>query len=112
MLRRFVLDAGDFVWMEFSPQVGHEQVGHRPALVLSPAGYNSKTRTKVCCPMINQIKGSPFKVITHADGFYGAALSDQVRNIDWHTHKATPKGKESADELDEVRARISVLPGI
>jgi mRNA interferase MazF len=89
MLRRFVLDAGDFVWMEFSPQVGHEQVGHRPALVLSPAGYNSKTRTRVCCPMINQ-----------------------VRNIDWHTHKATPKGKESADELDEVRARISVLPGI
>jgi mRNA interferase MazF len=66
----------------------------------------------VCCPMISQIKGYPFKVIIHADGFNGAVLSDQVINIDWHTHKATPKGKASADELDEVRAKISVLQGI
>ena len=35
---------GDVVWLEFDPQAGHEQAGHRPALVLSPASYNAKTR--------------------------------------------------------------------
>ena len=35
MARAFVPDAGDIVWLECSPQAGHEQVGHRPALVLS-----------------------------------------------------------------------------
>lgn len=37
MPRRFVPDAGDVVWLNFTPQAGHEQAGHRPARVLSPA---------------------------------------------------------------------------
>ncbi|MCI0342151.1 MAG: type II toxin-antitoxin system PemK/MazF family toxin, partial [Planctomycetales bacterium] len=38
----FVPDRGDIVWLDFSPQSGHEQAGHRPALVLSPASYNGR----------------------------------------------------------------------
>jgi mRNA-degrading endonuclease toxin of MazEF toxin-antitoxin module len=33
---------GDAVWLDFDPQSGHEQAGRRPALILSPAAYNSK----------------------------------------------------------------------
>jgi mRNA interferase MazF len=112
MARRFVPDAGDIVWLEFSPQAGHEQAGHRPALVLSPSAYNSKTSTMVCCPMTTQIKGYPFEVIINAKGASGAVLTDQVKNLDWRARKATPKGKASAEELDEVRAKIATLLGI
>jgi hypothetical protein len=28
---------GDIVWLEFTPQTGREQAGHRPALVISPS---------------------------------------------------------------------------
>jgi len=35
----YVPDAGDIVWINFDPQAGHEQAGHRPAVVLSPAAY-------------------------------------------------------------------------
>ena len=38
-----VPDAGDLVWINFDPPAGHEQAGHRPAVVLSPAAYNAKT---------------------------------------------------------------------
>ncbi|MFO0697848.1 MAG: type II toxin-antitoxin system PemK/MazF family toxin [Nitrospira sp.] len=38
--RRYVPDRGNIVWLQFNPQAGHEQAGHRPALVLSPASYN------------------------------------------------------------------------
>jgi len=112
MARRFVPDAGDIVWLEFSPQAGHEQAGHHPALVLSPAAYNNKTGTMVCCPMTTQIKGYPFEVIIRAEGISGAALSDQVKNLDWRARKATSKGKASVEELDEVRAKIAPLLGI
>jgi hypothetical protein len=36
----YVPDAGDIVWINFDPQAGHEQAGHRSAVVLSPAAYN------------------------------------------------------------------------
>ncbi|NDD15328.1 MAG: toxin MazF, partial [Betaproteobacteria bacterium] len=39
----YVPDAGHVVWLEFDPQAGHEQAGHRPALVISPASYNRKS---------------------------------------------------------------------
>jgi mRNA interferase MazF len=112
MARRFVPEAGDVVWLEFSPQAGHEQAGHRPALVLSPAAYNSKTGMMVCCPMTTQIKGYPFEVVIYTQGGKSAVLSDQVKNLDWKAHKAIPKGKISADEFNEVRAKIAALLGI
>jgi hypothetical protein len=52
----FLPDAGDVVWLEFDPQVGHEQAGHRPAVVLSAANYNGKTGHMVCCPLTTRIK--------------------------------------------------------
>jgi mRNA interferase MazF len=36
MIRPYVPDAGDIVWLHFDPQVVHEQAGHWPALVISP----------------------------------------------------------------------------
>ena len=53
--RSYVPDAGDVVWLEFDPHAGHEQAGHRPVLVVSPASYNAKTGLMVCCPMSTKI---------------------------------------------------------
>ena len=53
---------GDVVWLAFNPHAGHEQAGHRPALVLSPEAYNSKVGLALFCPITSQIKGYPFEV--------------------------------------------------
>ena len=82
MARSYVPETGDIVWLEFNPQAGHEQSGHRPALVISPSIYNSKTGLMVCCPLTTQIKGHPFEVITEVDGIYCAILSDKVKSLD------------------------------
>jgi crotonobetainyl-CoA:carnitine CoA-transferase CaiB-like acyl-CoA transferase len=58
----FVPDAGDEVWLEFDPQVGHEPAGRRPAVAPSPAIYNGRTGLMVCCPLTTRIKGYPFEV--------------------------------------------------
>ncbi len=108
MPNRYVPESGDIVWLQFDPQAGHEQAGHRPALVISPASYNGKTGLMVCCPMTSKIKGYPFEVVI-GKGREGAALADQIKSLDWRARKATRKGKASGSELQEVKAKIAAL---
>ena len=110
MPRAFVPDAGDIVWLQFDPQADHEQAGHRPALVLSPAAYNGKTGLMQCCPMTTQIKGYPFEVRIAGDTD-SAVLADQVKSLDWRVRRAKLKGRISAAELAEVRAKVMALVG-
>lgn len=49
-------DRGDIVYLNFSPQSGYEQAGHRPAIVLSPKLFNSGTFA-VVCPITTKEKG-------------------------------------------------------
>ncbi len=107
---RYVPDAGDIVWLEFDPQAGHEQAGHRPAVVLSPAAYNGKTSLMVCCPLTTRIKGYPFEVaiVGKPDS---VVLADQVKSLDWRARRAARKGRVSPAELEEVRAKLRALVG-
>ncbi|WP_295993120.1 endoribonuclease MazF [Rugamonas sp.] len=108
MNHRYVPDAGDIVWLNFDPQAGHEQAGHRPALVISPSAYNDRMGLMLCCPMTTQIKAYPFEVAVAASR-NGVVLADQIKSLDWRVRKAIRKGKATAGELAEVRVKICLL---
>ena len=110
MAGEYVPDEGDIVWLQFDPQAGHEQAGHRPALVLSPAAYNSRTGMMLCCPTTTRIKGYPFEVALRTKP-PSVVLSDQVKSQDWRAHRAERKGRATAAELGEVRAKLRALVG-
>lgn len=107
--RAYVPDVGDVVWLAFDPQAGHEQAGHRPALVMSPALYNGKSGLMICCPLSTRIKGYPFEVRTQAGGQESVVLSDQVKSLDWRVRRARKKGTAPDGVVAEVRARIKAL---
>ncbi|HLW82899.1 MAG TPA: endoribonuclease MazF [Candidatus Acidoferrales bacterium] len=114
MTRGYVPEAGDIVWLNFNPQAGHEQAGHRPALVLSPAAYNAKTSLMLCCPMTTQIKGYPFEVLIAGptpNAVPSAVLADQVKSLDWRKRRARRKAAVASHELAEVRAKLRALLG-
>ena len=106
----WVPDCGDIVWLEFDPQAGREQAGHRPAVVLSPASYNAKSGMIVCCPTTTRIKGYPFEVSLQGQP-ESVVLSDQVRSLDWRARRARMKGKATDTELEAVRERVRLLVG-
>ncbi len=106
---KFVPDAGDVVWIDFNPQAGREQMGHRPALVLSPASYNQKTELMVCCPITSKIKGNPFEVIIEIEGVESAVLTDHLKSVDWVARRAQLKATVSSGEMAEVRAKVKAL---
>ena len=109
MPRATVPDVGEVVWLKFDPQAGHEQAGHRPALVVSPASYNGKTGLMVCCLMTSKIKGHPFEVVAQIDGVDCAVLSDQVKSLNWKVRQAKKKGVVSAEVMLHVRAKMKAL---
>src|SRR5262245_18236474 len=103
MPRSYAPDRGDVVWLEFNPQAGHEQAGHRPALVISPRAYNRRVGLALFCPSTSQLKGYPFEVAAHAGSpVGGVVLSDQIKSLDWRARKARRIAKAPAAVIDEV----------
>jgi len=106
----YVPEAGDIVWLHFDPQAGHEQAGHRPAIVLTPAAYNARARLCVCCPTTTQIKGYPFEVPISGRP-PSVVLADHVKSLDWRSRKAVKKSRATPSELAQVRAKLRALIG-
>lgn len=107
---RYVPEPGDIVWLQFDPQAGHEQAGHRPALVISPSSYNGRSGLMLCCPITTRIKGYPFEVELAGEP-PSAVLSDQVKSVDWVARRALFRTRASSRELAEVRSRVRALIG-
>ena len=103
----YVPEAGDIVWLQLTPQAGHEQAGHRPVVVISPARYN-RHGLMLCCPMTSKVKGYPFEVAI-AGARPSVVLSDQVKSLDWRARQAKRKGAVMETELAEVRAKAMAL---
>ena len=113
VVRGYVPDAGDLVWLTFDPQAGHEQRGRRPALILSPRAYNSKARLAIACPITSQAKGYPFEVALPAGGTVtGVVLADHVKNLDWSARRAVFAAAAPVEILTDVRERLRALLGL
>ncbi len=106
----YVPKCGDLVWIALNPQAGHEQTGRRPAVVLSPKSYNSKTGLAIICPLTSQIKGYPFEVLLpEGIPISGVILSDQVKSLDWHTRNAEVICALPDETISEVLQKLSTL---
>ena len=105
----YVPERGDIVWLNFSPQEGREQAGHRLALIISPMIYNDLGLALVC-PITNSTKGYPFEVpIPSGINTTGVVLADHLKSIDWKARKAEFIEKVSVEFVTEVISILSVI---
>ena len=108
---KYAPERGDLIKLNFSPTVGHEQHGYRPAVILSAKNYNTLTRRAIVCPITSKIYRYPF--VTIIDGkVKGSILVDQVRTIDWVARRVKYVGECPAEVLLEVSEKLSVLIGV
>jgi len=109
-VKPYIPDRGDIVWIELNPQVGHEQAGERPAIIVSPAAYNQKTSLALMCPITSKVKGYPFEVMLPDNlEISGVILADQIKSLDWQARNARFARKASHEVTNEVLAKIKVL---
>jgi mRNA interferase MazF len=110
MPQTYIPCRGDIIWLKFTPQAGHEQAGHRPALVVSPRQYNQKVGLGLFCPVTSLVKGYPFEVkIPDNLMVEGVILSDQIKSLDWKIRKAKLICKLPNEVIEEVLAKIKTL---
>jgi mRNA interferase MazF len=106
-------EAGDFIWIDLDPTVGHEQSGRRPAIVLSPNNYNAAAGLCVICPITSRVRDYPFEAkLPEGAGFRGVVLADQPRSISWEKRPIQHAGRAPDIVLTEVRERLAALLGI
>jgi mRNA interferase MazF len=78
-----VVKQSQIIWLDFDPQIGHEQKGRRPALVISNETFNIFSNLAIVCPITNTNKDYPFNVISdERTKTKGVILSDQARTLD------------------------------
>jgi mRNA interferase MazF len=107
------LNAGDILWVDFEPPIGHEQAGRRPALVVSPRSYNDQSSLVLVCPISRSISSWAFKVEIKDDiRTRGAVLVDQVRSIDRELRFVRRADRVSMQTLDQVNGMFAALFGI
>jgi mRNA interferase MazF len=100
---------GDYVWIDFTPQSGHEQMGKRPAIVISPKEYNEKVGLAILCPITSKEKGYPFEVKVNLKKINGVILADQVKSLDWKSRNIEFISKAAKEELEQVIEKLSLL---
>ena len=75
---------GDIITMDFDPTRGHEQRGHRPAVVVSNATYNKYGRgTALVCPITNTDRGVPIHIrLDNRTVTMGVIMTEQIKALD------------------------------
>jgi len=106
-------ERGDLIWLDFNPQSGHEQAGRRPALVVSPGGYNALSNCILVCPVTTNLAPWPWKTALPPGGAIGGAiLVDQLKSVDARARRAEASGEKASDAvMTEVLAKLATLTG-
>ena len=98
---------GDFIWLNFDPQTGHEQMGKRLALVLSQTEFNEYRGFIFVCPISTTKRKNPFYIeIPDGQAVKGVIMSDQLRSLDYRSRAAEFISTCPENLLAEVLGRI------
>jgi len=109
MVKSYIPEKGDYVMINFNPQAGREQAGHRPAIIISPSVYNKKTGLCLACPITNSKKGYAFEVDCNSNKVSGVILSDHAKSLDWKARDVTFKAKASLEVLEQVLGKLKSI---
>ena len=81
----YIPTRGDIIFTNFDPAAGHEQARKRPALVLSPSGFNSKFKLALVAPITSTVRGHGFESPLPGCNTTGVVLCQQVTTIEFIT---------------------------
>lgn len=106
----YIPKRGDVINLTFTPQVGREQGGRRPALVLSSSDYNRRVGLLIACSVTKHPKGYPYEVEIPAGlPVYGVVLADAAKSSDWRGRNAEFVCEMPAFVMNEVLDRLISL---
>jgi mRNA interferase MazF len=102
----YVPKQGDIIWITLDPQLGHEQKGRRPGLVVSNDYFTKMTGLIVLCPITKTDNGFPLHLKLSGYNTYGFIMVEYVKSMDYNERDVEYIEALYQDDLIEV---LSVL---
>ena len=91
------------LFMDFNPQIGYEQQGRRPALVISNDLYNKFSNLTFVCPITSTNYHHPFHLLLNDKiKAHGSILCEQLKALDLTKRNAEYIENVPEEILDEV----------
>lgn len=107
--KKYIPERGDVVWTNFDPAAGHEQLGKRPALVLSPSPFNKKIMLALVAPITSRVRGHGFEVPLNGQKVQGVVLCQQVKMIDFIEKGVQFAEKAPQHVISDALARVRAI---
>ena len=83
---KYIPKQGDII--ELDSTKGHEQKGHRPAIVISSFVFNSFTNMAIVCPITSNTKEFPTHYnLKETKKINGSVLCEHLKSIDYNARK-------------------------
>lgn len=109
MVKGYVPEQGDIVYLDFNPQSGHEQKGKRPALIISNEVFNSHLGLAFACPITNTERGYPFHVRLENLKTTGFVMCEQMKSLDYKARKVSFVEKANDDVIETTLALLASI---
>ena len=88
MVKKYIPEQGDIVYLNLEPTKGHEQSGIRPAVVISNNVFNKNTKMAIVCPITSNDKEFPTHYkLEDTTKIHGSVLCEHIRSIDYEYRK-------------------------
>ena len=98
-----MVEQGMIIKMNFNPQVGHEQAGYRPAVIISNKVFNQKTNLTIVCPITNTNKYFPLHIpLDTRTQTRGTILCEHIKGLDLNNRKYQIVEKLPEDIMESV----------
>ena len=104
--------SGDIIWLDFDPQIGHEQRGRRPALVVwGDDALRLVPNMAQVCAISNMDNGFPLHISLEGacENTAGFVLCEQNRVLDLAARNAEYKDSVSEELLERVKNVLRAL---
>ncbi|HPW40594.1 MAG TPA: type II toxin-antitoxin system PemK/MazF family toxin [Bacillota bacterium] len=102
----YVPKQGDILWITLDPQLGHEQKGRRPGLVISNDTFVKMTGLILLCPITRTDNGFPLHLKLSDYNTCGYVMIEHVKSMDYNQRDVEYIETLRPEDLVEV---LSVL---
>lgn len=94
-------------WVDFNPQLGREQAGLRPAIVVgTPLACSLPNGLALVVPMTTRDRGLPFQPAVRLGETTGYAMTDQIKSIS--TQRLKKRHPEQPSPADVAAVKFAL----
>ena len=105
-----MVEQGDIIKINMNPQLGSEQAGYRPAIVVSNNRLNSVSKVVIVCPITSTIRNYPTHIkLVPGMATRGEVMCEQIKALDLTVRPFTFIEKAPDDIMTEVSETLKYV---